>query len=44
MFDKFDINRDGHIDRDEFKKGLNEKLKATIKNKRDTDKVDTDVI
>jgi hypothetical protein len=44
MFDKFDINKDGHIDREEFKKGLNEKLKASKRNKRDTDIVDTDVI
>ena len=33
---------DGHIDRNEFKIGLNEKLKSSIKHKRETDIVGAD--
>ena len=42
MFETFDVNKDHQIDREEFKKGLNEKLRSSIKHKRETDIVGGD--
>ncbi len=42
MFETFDVNKDHQIDREEFKRGLNEKLRSSIKHKRETDIVGGD--
>jgi Ca2+-binding EF-hand superfamily protein len=42
MFETFDVNKDHLIDREEFKRGLNEKLRSSIKHKRETDIVGGD--